>query len=294
MKLTSAVLSYLMEKVSSDKSEALPAESSSFWDHLEVLRWMILRSLIAITIVFIIIFVEYDFVFTKILLGPSSSDFITYRLLRSLLSSFGFDVGDLKGFQVQLINYDLSGQFMVQISGSLLVAFVIALPYLIFELWRFVRPALLPNESRHVGSLFFFSSFLFYLGAMVGYFIIFPMTIHFLGTYQVSTLIQNQISIQSYFNALIMLVIPIGLTFEMPILSYFMSKLGLISKKTLAAGRRYAFVIILTLAAIITPTTDPFTLMAVTTPLYLLYEVSIWVCKRNESRNEEDDDDVTE
>jgi sec-independent protein translocase protein TatC len=255
--------------------------TSSFWKHLEDLRWMFIRILLVIVVVFGFVFIKYDFLFTNIILSPTDSDFVTYRCLKYLLALFG--LGDPVGqFQIHLINYELSGQFMLQISGAFLMAGVISLPYIIFELWRFVRPALFPNESRYLGVLFFFSSFLFYLGALVSYFIIFPLTIHFLGTYQVSDLIANQISVQSYFSALIILVLSIGLTFEMPILAYFLSKMGVISKGTLAAGRRYAFVIILTLAAIITPTTDPFTLMAVAVPLYLLYEVSIWVCKRNE------------
>lgn len=285
----SSLLSYL-EKVAS-KEQSPPLESS-FWEHLEVLRWMLIRVLLVIIVVFVFVFVKYNFVFTHIILSPTNSDFITYRCLKYTLSLFGFSVDLIEDFQIQLINYDLSGQFLVQISGAFLVASVVALPYLIFELWRFIRPALSSNESHYAGWLFFFSSFLFYLGVSVSYFIIFPLTVRFLGSYQVSSLIANQISIQSYFNALIILTISLGLTFEMPILSYFLSKIGIISKRMLASGRRYAFIIILILAAIITPTTDPFTLMAVTLPLYLLYEVSIWVCKRNEvTQKEEESED---
>lgn len=254
----------------------------SFWSHLESLRWMTIRILLALSIVFVFVFVKYDFFFTHVILAPTNSHFITYRIFDYCLSCIGFPESGLGNFQLSLINYELSGQFMIQISGAFLVASVISLPYIIYEIWRFIRPALFPNESNHVGWLFFFSSFLFYLGAAVSYFLIFPLTIHFLGTYQVSSLIANQISVQSYFSALIILILSLGLTFEMPILTYFLSKIGIVSRKMLASGRRYAFVIILTLAAIITPTTDPFTLMAVTLPLYLLYEVSIWVCRKSQ------------
>ncbi|VBB48043.1 Sec-independent protein translocase protein TatC [uncultured Paludibacter sp.] len=261
----------------------------SFWEHLEVLRWTIIRILAAVVVLFVLVFVEYKFVFSQIVLSPLNSDFISYRILKSLLSLVGLSPALIEDFKVQLINYELSGQFLLQIGVSLAVAAVVAFPYVLFELWRFVRPALYENESKNIGKIFFFSSFLFYLGAAVSYFIIFPLTIRFLGTYQVSELIPNQISVQSYFNALVILVLCIGLTFEMPILSFFLSKAGIVSRKMLAAGRKYAFVIILVLAAIITPTTDPFTLMVVTIPLYLLYEVSIWVCKKNEDKKEEDE-----
>ena len=285
----SSLLSFLMK--ASSKGEEIPSESS-FWEHLEVLRRMIFRILIVLSLLFVLVFINYDFVFNNILLAPSNSNFITYRLLKHLLTMFGFANLAVGDFQITLINYELSGQFMIQLSGSFLVATIVSLPYLIYELWRFVRPALSISESRYFGWLFFSASFLFYLGAMVSYFIILPMTIRFLGSYQVSALIANQISIQSYFNALIILVLSLGLTFEMPILAYFLSKLGVISKQLLASGRRYAFVIILVVAAIITPTTDPFTLMAVTLPLYLLYEVSIWVCKKNETAQEEINDEA--
>lgn len=266
------------------RPQSFHSSNSSFWKHLEDLRWFLVRILLVILCIFVIIFIKYDFVFNNIILAPTNSHFITYRCLQYFLLQFGFN-DTLDYFQINLINYDLSGQFMIQISGAFLVASIISLPYIIFELWRFIRPALFPNESKYLGWLFFFSSLLFYIGVLVSYLIIFPLTIHFLGTYQVSSLISNQISIQSYFNALIILVLSIGLTFEMPILAYFLSKMGIISKNILVAGRRYAFVIILILAAIITPTTDPFTLMAVTIPLYLLYEVSIWTCQWNEKNN---------
>ncbi|MGC3977079.1 MAG: twin-arginine translocase subunit TatC [Paludibacteraceae bacterium] len=256
----------------------------SFWEHLEVLRWTIIRILAAVVILFVVAFAAYKVVFSQFILSPLSSDFITYRVLKSLLSSIGLSSNFVPDFKLQLINYELSGQFMLQVGVSVMIAVLLAFPYILFELWKFVRPALYENESKNIGKIFFVSSFLFYLGASVSYFIIFPLTIQFLGTYQVSELIPNQLSIQSYFNALVVLILCLGLTFEMPILSFFLSKAGIISKSMLVAGRKYALVIILILAAIITPTTDPFTLTVVAIPLYALYEVSIWVCKRNEKK----------
>lgn len=268
------------------KDKATEEQEYSFWEHLEVLRWTIIRILIAVLVVFIVVFIENDLIFSKFILSPLNSDFVTYRALKLLLSLVGLSPTLVPDFKVQLINYELSGQFMLQIGVSAMVAAVLAFPYILFELWKFLKPALYGRESKNVGKIFFFSSFLFYLGAAVSYLIIFPLTIRFLGTYQVSKLIPNQISVQSYFNALIILVLCVGLTFEMPILSYFLSKIGIISRSMLAKGRKYAFVVILIVAAVITPTTDPFTLFVVTIPLYMLYEVSIWVCRRNEDKKE--------
>lgn len=263
-------------------------QEHSFWEHLEVLRWAIIRVILVVTVCFTVVFAGHEFVFTNLILSPLNSDFITYKVLNQLLSLVGFSASLIPDFQVQLINYELSGQFLLQIGVSLAIAALLAFPYIVFELWRFVRPALYENESKNIGKIFFYSSFLFYLGAAVSFFIIFPLTVRFLGTYQVSETIPNQISVQSYFNALIILVLFLGLTFEMPVLSYFLSKAGVVSRSMLAGGRKYALVVILVLAAFITPTTDPFTLLVVSIPLYLLYEVSIQVCKRNEKSETKD------
>ena len=271
------------------KDSVTEEQEYSFWEHLEALRWTLLRIFIGVVILFAVVIIEYKFFFDKIIFSPLSSDFITYRVLKSLLEWVGLSSTLIPDFKVSLINVDLAGQFVFQISASFFVAIVLAFPYILFELWKFIRPALYENESNNIGKIFFFSSFLFYLGAAVSYFIIFPLTVRFLGTYQVSASIANLPSIQSYFNALMILILGIGLTFEMPILSFFLSKMGVISRKMLASGRKYAFVIILILSAFITPTTDPFTMMVMAFPLYLLYEVSIWVCKRNEDKKEEED-----
>jgi sec-independent protein translocase protein TatC len=262
-------------------------EEYSFWEHLEVFRWTLIRLIGVLFFFFIIVFVNYDFLFSDVILSPLSSDFITYRILQQLINLCGLPVL-LPEFKIQVINYELSGQFFLQIGASFGTAALLIFPYFLLELWLFLRPALFASETKHVGRIFLFSSFLFYAGAALAYFIIFPLTIQFLGTYQVSTLIPNQISIQSYFDALCILVLCIGLTFEMPILSYFLSKMGILTSRMLSAYRKYAFVAILVLAAVITPTTDPFTMMAVALPLYLLYEVSVWLAMRNEKRANKD------
>lgn len=265
----------------------------TFWEHLEALRWTILRSLGVVTVLTFVFFGFKDFVFSKIILPPLNSDFYTYRLLCLLSEKLKMPGLCPDDFSVQLININLAGQFITHITSSLIMAVVLSMPYLIFEIWRFINPALYEHERKNISIIFLSSSFLFYLGALVSYFLIFPLTIRFLGTYQVSGLVTNQISIQSYMNALGILIFSLGIMFELPIVIYALNRIGLVSKKALKSFRKYAFVGILIIAAVITPTTDPFTMLVVALPIYLLYEVSILLCNKDlpalESDSEEED-----
>ncbi len=266
----------------------LTNKESSFWEHLEVLRWSIFRVLVALVILMIASFSLKEFVFNNIFLPPLTSDFITYKLLCRLgelikLSGFCAD-----SFQIQLININLSGQFLIHMTSSMLAALILAVPYILYEIWLFVKPALYPNEKKNVGFIFISTSFLFYLGAVVSYYVVFPFTLRFLGTYQVSDVIINQVSIQSYMNTLALLVLFLGLSFELPVIIYLLSGLGIVTKQMLKRFRKYAFVVILFLAAIITPTVDPFTMFIVATPIYLLYELSIVVCREGKIEEEEE------
>ncbi len=280
---------------------------SSFWEHLEALRWTLLRSIGVLLVLVLLSFGFKDFIFNQVILPPLTSDFHTYRFLCYLAGITGFSGLCPEAFEIQMINITLAGQFMTHMISSLIIAVVIAVPYLLFEAWKFIRPALYPNEKKSVGKIFFSASFLFYLGAAVSYFIIFPFTLRFLGTYQVSEVIVNQISIQSYMNTLALLVFFMGLAFELPVVVYLLSQIGLVTKDMLRQFRKYAFVVVLILAAFITPTTDPFTMMLVATPIYLLYELSIIVSKNkpksefatddeesDEDEDEDDDDDTEE
>ena len=254
--------------------------TATFWDHLEALRWVILRIIAILLVMVITIFMFRDFLFNDVILPPLRSDFVFYRWLCAVGDLLHFPAICPENFNIHLINIELAGQFMTHISVTIMFSIVLLVPYLIYEIWRFIAPALYPNERKNVGWIFVSSAFLFYIGAAISYFIIFPLTVRFLGGYTVSDLIPNQISIQSYIGALYVLVFAIGLMFEMPILAYFLSRAGILEKKTMRKFRSYALLVILILAAIITPTTDPFTMCAVALPLYLLYEVSIWVCKK--------------
>lgn len=275
------------------KSEknAVSERDSTFWEHLEALRWTILRSLSVLLVLVMVSFGFKDFIFNKIILPPLTSDFHTYRFLCYLAEITKFPALCPDPFQIQMINITLSGQFMIHMISSLIIAVVIAVPYLLYEAWQFVRPALYPDEKKSVGKIFLSSSFLFYLGAAVSYFVIFPFTLRFLGTYQVSEIIVNQISIQSYMNTLALLVFFMGLAFELPVVMYLLSQIGVVNKDMLRKFRKYAFVAVLVLAAFITPTTDPFTMMIVASPIYLLYELSILVCKNKVKSISNDDEE---
>ena len=259
----------------------------SFWEHLEVLRWTIFRILIAIVLVVAVIFTAKEFVFTNIVFAPLSSDFWFYRALCGLADLFNFPGFCPENFNVELININLAGQFLAHIGASFSIALILIIPYILFEIWRFVQPALYPNERTHVGVVFLSSSFLFYLGVAASYFVIFPLTVRFLGTYEVSSLVPNQIAVQSYLGTLYILTFSMGVMFEMPVLAYLLSKIGLVHKEMLKKVRSYAFVTLLILSALITPTTDPFTMMVVALPLYLLYELSILVCKKKKEEVED-------
>ncbi len=266
----------------------------SFWEHLEVLRWVILRILLALVVLVVIIFSTKDFVFNQIVFAPISSDFWFYRALCSLSSLLNFPGLCPESFNLTLININLSGQFLAHIGASFSLSLVLIVPYIIFEIWNFVKPALYPAEKSHVGYIFLSSTILFYVGVALSYFVIFPLTVRFLGTYEVSSLVPNQISVQSYLGALYILTFSLGIMFEMPVLAYLLSKIGLIHKDMLKKVRSYAFVILLILSAVVTPTTDPFTMMVVALPLYFLYELSIMVTRKKEVELDDEDEDSTE
>lgn len=273
---------------------SISEKDSTFWEHLEALRWTILRSLGVLIVLIAIGFSFKDFIFNKIVLPPLTSDFHTYRFLCYLADLTKFPALCPESFQIQMINITLSGQFMIHMLSSFMIAVIISVPYLLYESWKFIRPALYPDEKKSVGKIFLSSSVLFYLGAAISYFIIFPFTLRFLGTYQVSEVVVNQISIQSYMNTLALLVFFMGLAFELPVVMYLLSQIGVVNKQMLRTFRKYAFVVVLILAAFITPTTDPFTMMIVATPIYLLYELSIVVCKNKPDSDSETEDDAEE
>lgn len=237
----------------------------SFWDHLEVLRGTVFRSVLAVALVSVVFLAIPQRLF-QFVLWPSNPYFPFYRWT-------GLD------FSMELINIEISAQFFVHLKIALLSGVVVAFPYIIYELWRFIRPALYDNERKAASRAFGMSSFLFYLGAAVGYFIVLPVCLVFFMNYTVSDAVANTISLNSYISLFISLVFMIGLLFEFPTVVMVLSGLGVLSRADLKAARKYAFVIVLLLAALITPS-DPVSMFVLGIPLYGLYEFSILVCRK--------------
>lgn len=252
----------------------------SFMDHLEDLRWHLVRSAIAILLFTIGGFIFKRFIFEEIIFGPKSFDFITNRLFCKLsqLLQMGDDLC-FPELHLSIINLEITGQFLMHLKVSFITGFIIAFPYIIWEMWRFIKPGLYEKEQKYARGLVFFCSILFFLGISFGYFIITPFSVNFLGNYSITDQIQNNISINSYISFISSIVIAAGLMFEMPIVVYFLAKLGLIDAKFLKTYRKHSIVIILLLSGIITPP-DIASQMILTLPLYLLYELGIVIANR--------------
>lgn len=266
------------------------SDELTFWDHLDELRIVLFRVIgvwFALTIAY---FIAMPYIFDNIILAPCHNDFIFYDFLRWIGEVFSLE-GEFftQDFHVELININLAAPFFIHISTSFWLAVVTAVPFLLFEVWRFVRPALYPKERRGVQKALGVGSIMFFLGVAVGYFMVYPLTLRFLSTYQLSPTIVNQISLNSYIDNFMMLVLCLGLAFELPLVTWLLSLLGLIDRKFLRKYRRHAAVAIVVLGAVITPTGDPFTLTAVALPLYLLYELSIlMIAEKKETEVVED------
>ena len=240
----------------------------TFWDHLEVLRWSIFRTLGAILILFIAAFAVMPSLFDAVVLAPTTGEFFVYKWLGGIFT------GD---FKIDIVNINVTAPFFTHMRTAFLLALVVGFPYLLVEVWLFVKPALYKNEKRGMGFAMLAVALLFYIGCAVGYLLVFPLTFRFLAGYHIGTGILTQISLNSYISTFVSIIFIMGLVFELPVLAWVLGKFGVINKGLLRRYRRYAIVILLILAAVITPTGDPFTLMVVFLPIYLLYEVSILV-----------------
>lgn len=226
--------------------------------------------------------------FDSVMLAPCNNDFATYELLRSVAAYFEVEGGFVdQDFGVKLVNLNLAAPLLIHLSTSFSLAFVTTAPYLFFEIWRFVNPALYPAERSGVGRIFLFGSFMFYVGLIVGYYLIFPLTLRFLASYQLSELIETTLSIESYMDNFTMLLLSMGIAFELPLMLWLLSLMGIVSRPMLRRYRRHAVVAIVIVAAVITPTSDPFTLAIVALPLYMLYELSL-IIVRDTTRQPQD------
>ena len=251
-------------------------EGLSFWDHLDVLRAIIIRIIVVTIVCGIVAFLFKEELFA-VVLAPRNPDFLTYRLLARISGLFGGDTPDNP--VIQLINTGLAEQFVIHMKTALCAGVLCASPYVLYELFRFVSPALYANERRYVVPIVLNGYIMFMFGVLLSYYLIFPLTFRFLGTYQVSEDVVNMISLQSYMSTLVLMSLSMGIVFEMPVVSWLMARMGLLSSSFMSRYRRHAIVVILVVAAIITPTSDIFTLLMVSLPMWLLYELSVCIVK---------------
>jgi len=266
----------------------MSAQEMSFWDHLEELRWMLFRIIIALAIFAVGAFLIMPWFFDHVIMAPAKSNFILYTWMCNLSHHFSFlpDFCD-NNFKVDMINIELTAPFLRHLSTSGWVALVLICPYILFELWRFISPALYEHEKKNVRIVFMFGSVMFFIGCFFSYIIIFPMALRFLYSYNLSDVIHNEVSLDSYLDNFISLILVMGLVFEMPLISWLLSQFGILKRSFFRKYRRHAIVILVIAAAIITPTGDPFNLSIVFFPLYGLYELSILFVKEGDP----DDDD---
>lgn len=260
----------------------------SFLGHLNALRWHLFRSAAVIAVLAGVAFCYPEIIFTKILMGPTKPNFFTYTYLCEL--SHRWNMGDslcfpAEGFNYKIQSLGLTEQFTLAMWGSIVAGLVVGFPYLLWELWRFIKPALKQKEIQAARGFIFYATALFLSGVAFGYYIVSPMAIYFLGNYKVDPDIEVAPSLDSYISLITTLVLLMGLVFELPIIMYFLARFGIVTGKFLAKNRKYAFVVVLIVSAVITPTTDVFTQMLVALPLWALYEVSILVAKRVDRQN---------
>lgn len=238
----------------------------SFWDHLDVIRKSLFRIALVVLIAAAVLFAFKGFLFDQVILAPAQGDFFLYRWI-------GADVS------MSLVNIEVTAQFMIHMKMAFLGAIVLTSPYIIFKVWQFIAPALYEHEKKKVGRAFLFASVLFYLGVVVGYVLIFPLMLNFFSDYQVSESVTNMFSLSSYISLLTSMVLIFGIVFEFPTLVAVLSSIGILKKETMTKYRRHAICAVVILAAVITPSGDPFSLMVVAVPLYLLFEFSVFICK---------------
>ncbi|MGA9238422.1 twin-arginine translocase subunit TatC [Robiginitalea sp.] len=261
----------------------------SFLDHLEVLRWHLIRSTVAIVLIGMVAFLMKDFIFDTVIFGPKKMSFPTYRLFCDIATRMGLEsafCADSLPFTIQ--NRTMAGQFSAHIWTSIWAGFIIGFPYLLYEMWKFISPGLYENERKNSRGFILIASLLFFMGVLFGYYVVAPLSINFLGTYQVSKEVLNEIDISSFISTVRASVIACGIMFELPIIIYFLTKVGLVTPEVLTKYRKIAMVLVLILSAIITPP-DVASQIIVAVPVLILYQISIFISGRvlkNQARKE--------
>jgi sec-independent protein translocase protein TatC len=258
---------------------ANPQAEMGFLDHIEDLRWHVVRSAIAVMVGAIIAFVKIEWIFHEVILGPAKSEFVSYKLfcmLGKLLHYDGFCMSEIK---MEFQNTSIAGQFSMSLSSSLMIGFIIAFPYILWELWKFIKPALKASEIKLARGFIFWCSLLFFMGVLFAYYVIAPYTINFLGNYQLSPMFKNIITIENYYDSMSNMILAMGAVFELPMLVLFLTRIGVITPQFLRSKRRYAFLILFILSMLITPP-DLFSCLIVFVPLYTLYEAAVAISVR--------------
>lgn len=261
------------------KGKSLEAEMS-FFDHLDVLRKHLLRTLAVVTVFVCASFYFSEFIWSEIIMGPKKADFWTYRMMCNLVETLPSLIPQefcIKVIDAKLINLEMAGQFTLLMNSSITAGLILGVPYLLFEIWLFIKPALLDTEKKSASGFVFFASILFFAGVLFGYYIIAPLSINFLLTFTVDPTIANTITIDSYLSLILTLALGSGIIFQLPVVIYILSKLGIMTPQFMRKSRRYAIVLILIVASVVTPTADPYTMLIVAFPLFLLYELSIMI-----------------
>ena len=260
-------------------SKTPPRDEMSFLDHLEELRWHLIRSVLAVVIIAVVAFLFKDFIFDVLLFGPKNKDFITYRWFCSISQTLGkgssFCIEELP-FRIQ--SRTMAGQFSAHLWTSVLAGFILSFPYIIYEFWKFISPGLYEKERKNARGFIFIASILFFIGVLFGYYIVTPLSINFLGNYSVSSEIFNDFDLSSYIGLLRASVLASGIIFELPIIIYFLTRIGVITPEFLKKNRKISLVLVLSLSAIITPP-DVVSQIIVSIPILILYEVSIIIAK---------------
>ncbi|GAA0877538.1 twin-arginine translocase subunit TatC [Algoriphagus jejuensis] len=266
-----------------DQHQDEEEEGMSFLDHLEALRFHLLRSIAAILILSVLAFIAKPIVFGVVILGPSKVDFFTYRMLCELSNYLGIAALCIDELPFTIQSRQMTGQFTMHMTSSFMVGFILAFPYVFWEVWRFISPGLYDKEKSAANGAVFFVSLLFLTGAAFGYFVLSPLSINFLANYQLDPTILNEFDITSYVTTLTMLVLASAIMFQLPVVIYFLSMSGLVTSKMLKEYRKHSVVVILILSAIITPP-DVISQLLIAMPILVLYEIGIGIAKRLEKK----------
>lgn len=265
-------------KAIKEKGKNLEAEMS-FFDHLEALRWHLIRAAVAVLVFSIVSFCYFDFIFDQVIMGPFRADFWTYRMMCKIGEGFCVDK-----INAEIINTEVAGQFMLKLNSSILIGVILATPYILWELWRFIKPALLDKERKAASGFVAYASVLFLIGILFGYYVIAPESISFLANINVSSTIKNTFTINSYLSMVATITLIMGIVFELPILIFILASLGVLTGTFMKRTRRYAIVALLIVGAIISPSPDVMACMIVTLPLLFLYEIGVVIASRIEKR----------